>query len=81
MRWALLFEALQKLLPWLRDRVLKGVAGDTDALPTLRRVEHDTDRIKEQLDVMVRDQGNLVRDVLHLRATVNRIERYLKDAD
>jgi uncharacterized protein Yka (UPF0111/DUF47 family) len=59
-------EVLKKLIPFLESRLDR--EDPEDVLPTLRRVEHDVDRIKQQLDVMVRDQGDLT-------AAIHRIER------
>jgi uncharacterized protein Yka (UPF0111/DUF47 family) len=58
-------EVLKKLIPFLESRLDR--EDPEDVLPTLRRVEHDVDRLKQQLDVIVRDQGDIV-------AALHRIE-------
>lgn len=58
-------EVLKKLLPFLESRLDR--EDPEDVLPTLRRVEHDVDRLKQQLDLVVKDQGDIV-------AALHRIE-------
>jgi hypothetical protein len=57
-QWAAVLEVIRRLLPFLERKVAKT---DPDVLPTLRRVEHDCDRIVEILTLIQKEQSEIIR--------------------
>jgi len=70
MSWLLpVLELLKKVLPAVINRA-KG--NGTETLPTVRRIEHDVDRMREQLNLIVKDQGTIVSQLHRIEQIVDR---------